>query len=145
MSDLEALKVVQAAFGICPRPEHFFAGYRDDPEWADHDELLRSHTANTIRLSEVGNVGFNPISEVDTAGYLYYMPGLARVLLGAGGEEYLFLFLCQLRPERIAALTPDQREVVARLLIHVRDTRGDAIEFDRDDLAERLQQLGSGE
>ena len=40
-------------------------------------------------------------------------------------------------------MTDGQREAVVRLLTHVRESRGDAIEFDRDELGVRLQQLGA--
>jgi len=137
------LESVRAAFGACPRPVHFFSGCQDDEEWADHDQMLRSHTVHTIGLAELGNPGWDPICSADTAGYLYYMPALARVLLGDGGENYLTQFLFHLNRERVAAFTDEQRAAVVRLLEHVRDTRGEAVEFDRAELAERIGALGT--
>jgi hypothetical protein len=141
VSDAEILELVRAAFGGCPRPDHFFAGYQDDLEWADHDQMLRAHTVDTIGPEELCNPGWDPICQADTAAFLYYMPALARVLLGAMGEEYLTQFLFHLNRGRVTAFTAEQRGAVTRLLEHVRDTRGEAIEFDRPELADRLGEI----
>jgi hypothetical protein len=141
VGDAEVLELVRSAFGRCPRPEHFFARYQEDLEWADHDQTLRSHTVDTIGPEELCYPGWDPICQADTAGYLYYLPALARVLLGNGGEEYLTQFLFHLNGERMAAFTAEQREAVAQLLEHVRDTRGEAVGFDRAELEDRLRDL----
>ena len=130
--------LLQVAFGGCPRPDQFFVGRLDDLEYADHNACVQSQTVDSIALADLGTVGYDPFCSTDVAGYLHYMPGLGRVLLGDGGEEYLFQFLLHLRPERVAAFTTGQRAAVARLLEHVRDTRSEAIQFDREDLAAML-------
>jgi hypothetical protein len=41
MTDTEALGILDAAFGPCPRPEHF-TNDKHCEECAEHDELLRN-------------------------------------------------------------------------------------------------------
>ncbi len=143
MDDAGVLKLLRMAFGACPRPAQFFDGRLDDPEYADHNILLQSHTVESIELADLGTTGYDPFCSTDTAGYLYYLPGLARVLLGDGGEKYLFQFLLHLRPERVAKFTTGQRAAMARLLEHVADTRVEAKEVCSEEVSARLDLLRS--
>jgi hypothetical protein len=60
MADTEALGILDAAFGPCPRPEHF-TNDKHCEECAEHDELLRNRDRDTLTVADVGNPSWDPI------------------------------------------------------------------------------------
>ncbi len=131
MTDADVLKVVEAAFASQARPGHF-TNFRHCEECAEHDEVLRSRTKESLTVADVGNPGWDPICFVTDEGFRYYFPGLARLALqeptGGHGwyfEQLLFHLNDAATPQkRRPACTPQQREAVACFLRHVLDTRG---------------------
>lgn len=105
---------IREAFVHEPRPEHF-TDYKHCGECAEHDEMLRSYTPDTITEVQVGHGGWDPICFVTPDGYRYYLPGLARLVIETRGE-YLDQFLFHLRHDRIATFTPQQRAAVAAFI-----------------------------
>jgi hypothetical protein len=136
VDDATILALVRKAFGRCIRPSHFIARYQEDLEWNDHDQLLRSHTVESIGRKQLGTAGWDPICQIDTA--VYYMPALARVLLEDAGADYLCQFLFHLSANRVALFTKAQRDAVAALLRHVRDTRGENVEYQLQQIEEKI-------
>lgn len=131
MTDADILKVIEAAFAGQGRPEHF-TNYRHCEECAEHDEVLRSRTQESLTVADVGNPGWDPICFVTDEGFRYSFPALARLALqepteahGWYFEQLLFHLNDANTPQkRRPACSAQQREVVASFLRHVLDTRG---------------------
>lgn len=121
----ELLRTIQDSVQGLPRPEHF-TDYNHCSECAEHDETLRAHTPETIGVEELGNAGWDPICFITDQGFLYYLPAMARLALGAGDVYYLDQFLFHL-PGRIGAMSPAQRKAVHELLEYLFETRFDEI------------------
>lgn len=119
---IQALADIEAAFRDAPKPEHFM-DHTHCEECAQHDELLRTRDRDTLRIEDVGNVGWQPLSSCSPEGMAYYMPALARLALtdsyaygwygdtlhihlSCNGSENAFLKHC----------TPRQRQAVANFL-----------------------------
>ena len=139
----EPLARVQAAFADCPRPIQFVGHHCD--ECIEHDTVLHSHTPETIGLTELGMLGWDPFCFVNTEGYLYYLPALVRLALGVEEDYYLGQFLFHLTEERLLAMNRAQRAAVLMFLEYVREHLIDEIrlEFDLAPLDERLGLLHS--
>jgi hypothetical protein len=91
MTDTEALGILDAAFGPCPRPEHF-TNDKHCEECAEHDELLRNRDRDTLTVADVGNPSWDPICFISGEGFNYYFPTLARLALAdpADGHGWYF-------------------------------------------------------
>lgn len=88
MTDSEVLAQVHQAFGQAPRPEHFVEA-PFDLERKDHDDLLRSRTRETLKISDVEMPGYNPINSMTAEAFRYYFPALAGPGLAKDGEAFL--------------------------------------------------------
>ncbi|GAB4190194.1 MAG: hypothetical protein Tsb002_17940 [Wenzhouxiangellaceae bacterium] len=125
------------------RPEHF-TDYKHCEECSDHDATLRSKDNDTISFKDVGNVSYSPISFISVEGFLYYLPGLAR-LAGCDGDEYfLDTFLIYFdNPERRDALNDLERKVLSDYLIFLKESMSNSIQdnLDESDLDELIAWL----
>lgn len=74
----EAMAAVDQAFGSLPKPEHF-TNFTHCEECAEHDELLRSRTRETLAFQDVGNPGWEPMCFSSPEGVAFYLPSLARL------------------------------------------------------------------
>ena len=133
--DIHALARLSAAFGDCPRPAHF-TNFAHCDECAGHDRTLLSRTPDTLAIEDVGNPGWDPICFISPAGFAYYLPGLARLVLDDGtaawyGNQF-FSHLIWDGPgnERFRHCSPGQRRAVADLVAYLIDTRPALIEHD---------------
>jgi hypothetical protein len=133
MSDDQAvLRRVRAAFAECERPEHF-TNYTHCDECAEHDELLRSRDADTLRIADVGNPGWDPLCYVDAVGFGYFFPGLARLALDDPDPEYGWYVPQLLFPptnlnqegvnRHLRDFSHEQRRAVVALLQRIVETR----------------------
>jgi len=131
-SDTEILEAVRAAFGDCPRPEHF-TDYRHCEECREHDDLLRSRDPESLRVEDVGNPGWNPLCFISPEGFAYYMPALARLASDEPdaahawyGPQLLFHLTYGGEDNRHRkSFSPTQRRAVAGLLAHLLETRAE--------------------
>lgn len=92
----EAMTAIDRAFGSISRPDHF-TNYVHCEECAEHDELLRARTRETLAIQDVGNPGWDPMCFSSPEGIAFYMPSLVRLafaepLGGYGwyGDQLLF-------------------------------------------------------
>lgn len=125
---IPALAEIEAAFRNAPKPEHFM-DHTHCEECAEYDELLRTRDRETLRIEDVGNIGWQPISSCSPEGMAYYMPALARLALtdtytygwygdtlhihlSSNGAENAFLKYC----------TPEQRQAIANFLRYLNAT-----------------------
>lgn len=108
------------------RPEHF-TDYTHCCECAEHDETLRSHSVDTISDEQLGNPGWDPICFITEAGYRYYLPALARLVMETRGE-YLDQFLFHLDRRRTAWLSAEQRAAVHAFLEAIAATWTDVLD-----------------
>lgn len=128
--DGDILQSVQQAFAGCRRPEHF-TDYMHCEECAEHDEVLRSRDVGTLRIEDVGNPGWDPISFTSPEGFAYYLPALARLTLAEPVEPhgwYGVQLLFHLRHDgrqnrRLLACTSEQRRAIVDFLQHLVGTR----------------------
>jgi hypothetical protein len=136
----EVLAIVDEAFGALPKPDHF-TNYRHCEECAEHDELLRTRDRDTLRIEDVGDICWQPISFSSAEGFAYYMPSLARLALAEPTYQYgwygetLLIHLTVGSEERslFAYCSPQQRAAVAALLEHLAASPVFAEEGSRDD------------
>lgn len=90
----EAVAAVDQAFGSLPKPEHF-TNFAHCEECAEHDELLRSRTRETLTFQDVGNPGWEPLCFSSPEGIAFYMPSLARLVFTEPPHGYQW-YGCQL-------------------------------------------------
>ena len=83
----EAIAAVDLAFGPLPKPEHF-TNFDHCQECAEHDELLRSRTRETLTLQDVGNPGWDPMCFSSPEGLAFYLPSLARFAFDEPHYDY---------------------------------------------------------
>ena len=119
----EVLNAVEEAFAGVPRPEHFME-YLGDPESTEHDELLRARNRETLKIEDVGNIGWQPLSACSPQGMGYYMPALARLALSEptyGFGRYGDTLRIQLegRDDFFQFCNREQRMAVSNLLCHL--------------------------
>jgi len=134
-TDAEILVQLDAAFGIVARPEHF-TDYRHCCECAEHDELLRSRDRETLRISDVGNPGWDPLCFAFPQGIAYYFPALARLALSSPiyacewyADQLLFHLYSGCRDNGFFQYcNRAQRAAVAGLLEHLIESRADLVE-----------------
>jgi hypothetical protein len=146
-SDSEILEAVRAAFGGCPRPEHF-TDYRHCEECREHDDLLRSRDPESLRIGDVDNPGWDPLCYISPEGFAYYMPALARLALdgsdadpGWYGPQLAFHLTYEGEDNRHRqSFSPPQRRAVAGLLAHLLETRVELAEenFCADELTQAI-------
>ncbi len=122
----EVLGAVEAAFAEAQKPEHFMQ-YLGDPECTEHDELLRARSRETLRIEDVGNICWQPISYCSPEGMAYYMPSLARLALAEPTYEFgrygdtllIHLSTSALDNGFLQFCSREQRLAVALLLNHL--------------------------
>ena len=142
-SDRQVLAVLDHAFGGIEKPEHF-TDHMHCGECAEHDETLRSHDRNTLKIGHVNNPGWNPLCFSTAHGKAYYVPTLARFFLRpSDNDSFALNFLFMLTSdgqanELLLFCSQEQRSAIASLLNHVITTRAERISdlFLDDDLCE---------
>ena len=119
----EAIAAVDLAFGSLPKPEHF-TNFKHCEECAEHDELLRSRTRDTLAIQDVGNPGSDPMCFSSPEGLAFYLPSLARFVFAETpygydwyGYQLLFnLYSGGLENGLYTYCNSAQREAVAALI-----------------------------
>jgi len=134
-TDADVLAEIDAAFGSASRPEHF-TNYEHCCECAEHDELLRSRTRETLQIADVGNPGWDPICFTSPEGFAYYLPALARLALAPPSPDYgwyadqlLFHLYSGFKDNAYYRhCSAKERAAVAHLLEHLIETRAALID-----------------
>jgi hypothetical protein len=134
-ADAKALTAIDKAFGSTERPEHF-TNYVHCCECAEHDELLRSRTRETISIEDVGNPGWDPICFTSPHGIAYFFPALARLALAAPtcthgwyADQLLFHLYQGFKENTFYQFcNPTQRAAVSQLLAHIIENRTSLVE-----------------
>ncbi|MBU2891849.1 hypothetical protein KO495_00765 [Colwellia sp. D2M02] len=132
-----------AAFASRNKPEHF-TDYMYCEENAEHDDTLLSKDNDTISFQDVGNIAYSPISFTSIEGFLYYLPGLARLATGTGEEYFLDTFLVYLEnEERRNALNGNEKKALSKYLAYLGDSIQSEIQenLDTEDLVELINWL----
>jgi hypothetical protein len=132
MTDEEVLAIVDQAFHPVKKPGHF-TDFSHCAECAEHDLTLRENDRDTLRISDVGNIGWQPISFCHAHGIAYYLPTLSRFALAAPTYEYgwygdmLLIHLTSGRcvQELSTYLNAEQKKAITELLQHFVRTRSD--------------------
>ena len=130
-------------FGKVLRPEHF-TDHTHCCECAEHDEVLRKFTPDTITREALGHAGWDPITSATDTGFRYYLPALIRMALTTTGDDYYIdQFLSQVirdgpRNSRWLACNADERAVVLKALHTVLEERTEEVDNWLD--ADRLMQ-----
>jgi len=130
MTDADILALVTAAFGACPRPEHF-TDFRHCCECAEHDAALCARDVESLSMEDVGYPSWDPLSFTSADGLLYLMPALARLSmeqpdakLGWYAPQLQFHLTYDGPKNRIlCASNTTQRRAVVALLEHLVATR----------------------
>ncbi len=132
LSDSAILADIDGAFGAVTRPEHF-TNFSHCEECAEHDELLRARTRESLSIEDVGNPGWDPLCFCSAEGFAYYFPALTRLALTAGYDWYANQLLFHLYSgygdnRFFQYCTLAQRQVIAAFIGHLIETRASAIE-----------------
>ena len=133
----EVMAEIDSAFGDIAKPQHFtnFAHCRESLE---HDDVLRSQTVKTIARSDLGNVGWNPMTFANGLGRAYYFPALARYAAIPSDwpqrDSYIDLLACNLGGDPKANklfqfCNSRQREGIASLMDWLSSESENAREF----------------
>lgn len=121
------------AFACVERPDHF-TNHTHCCECAEHDQVLREYTPQTIPRQALGHMGWDPITFTQNQGFTYYLPALVRVVLTHDGEDdYFDQFLWHVEHmalrEPAIELTRTQRAVVRDTLNFLLEERTEIIEL----------------
>lgn len=128
MDRRQALAGIDAAFGNIPQPAPLLVNPDHCSECAEHEETLQAVTRDTISMKEVGSPAWDPLCHVTAETFQYFMPGLARLALGAGKDYYLDSFLFHLEYRQVDAFSPPQCKAVLDLLWHAYEALGREID-----------------
>lgn len=139
---IEAYKQLLRVFESRERPDHF-TDYTHCEECAKHDATLQRRNNDTISFSDVGNISNTPIFFITVEGFLYFLPGLARLASSAEDDNEYFLdtFLTHLDNEsRRSAMTKHERIALAKYLNKLKQEIGESIKLnlDEEDLDELI-------
>jgi hypothetical protein len=127
-TDADIASEIDQAFGECPKPEHF-GNHTHCGECAEHDQLLRDRTRETLTIEDVGSIGWDPICYSDSAGIAYYFPTLARLAISSRTYEYgwygdhLLMHLTRDGSDNsfLRFCSVEQRRAVGHLLRHLHE------------------------
>lgn len=119
----DILKSLNDAFGSSPRPKFFNKFIYDDKEFKEHDDLLQKRNKSSLTRSDLGSVGWNPVSTMNVAGWRYWLPTLGKIAIGFDrGDRGLFMsdFLIYLgnprENETFIDLTKNERTAIYEFL-----------------------------
>lgn len=79
MQSNSAIFVLDKVFSKCPRPLVFNSYTKEDDEFVQHDQLLKSRTPDSLSREDLGAVGWNPIGCMNVEGWRYWLPTLGRI------------------------------------------------------------------
>lgn len=120
-----AISAIDQAFGSLPKPAHF-TNFAHCEECAEHDELLRNRTRETLAIQDVGNPGWDPICFSSPEGIAFYMPSLARLALaeptygyGWYGDQLLFHLYSGAADNTLFKYCNAEQRAAIAMLIHV--------------------------
>jgi hypothetical protein len=85
---VEVLEAIDRAFAAASRPKHFLTDPNHCCECQEHEETLQGVTPETISLTQVGSPAWDPLCGTTPEGFQYFMPGLARLAFGKGGDYF---------------------------------------------------------
>jgi hypothetical protein len=132
MTDNELYLLVNQAFAVASRPEHF-ANYTHCPECKEHDDLWRSRNLDTLEVGDINNPGWQPVCFLTPEGWLYYFPAFVRLTLENPQDSFLeqfLFFLPRVTDEDFSLFNYEQKTVVLTFLRHVRDNHKDLVEYE---------------
>ena len=69
MQSNSAIFVLDKVFSKCPRPLVFNSYTKEDDEFVQHDQLLKSRTPDSLSREDLGAVGWNPIGCMNVEGW----------------------------------------------------------------------------
>jgi hypothetical protein len=120
----DILAAIDAAFAV-ERPS-WFVNARHCCECAEHEAELQRFGRDDLPLEVVASAAWDPIAFVSHPdGFEYFLPRLARLAYGRGADFYLDQFLANLRPDRVARMSPEQRLVLIDLIYDLADALAD--------------------
>jgi hypothetical protein len=143
---MKAYEKLLKTFNSRERPKHFIDRDHCD-ECAEHDATLCSKNNDTLSFGDVGNISYSPISFITVEGFLYYLPGLARLARDTGDNYFLMTFLIYLDDwERRNAMTEPEKRALASYLSDLKQYAFTSIEYnlDHEDMDELISWLNLG-
>lgn len=107
---------IKEAFGHVQRPETFIRGTCSCDECLEHEANMNAFLPEDLPLEKLSNPGWDPICFASNGAFLYFMPGLAELVL-EHTDEYVQQFIFHIeQPERLEAFTPKQALALVNLL-----------------------------
>ncbi|KAA3641836.1 MAG: hypothetical protein DWP95_06025 [Proteobacteria bacterium] len=129
MNNYEFLSKV---FSSRKRPKNFIDNIYFE-ELEEHEAVLQARNNDTISFRDVGNIAYSPISFINLEGFLYYLPGLARLAKGVGDEYFLDTFLIFFENKRRRnSLNLDERKALLYYLLDLKTSNSSSIEKNGD-------------
>jgi hypothetical protein len=135
------LAAIRSSFAT-PRPS-WFCNARHCCECAEHEATLQAHSLETLDREAVGSPAWDPITFISNPdGFKHLMPALARLAFGSGDAYYLDTFVFQLRHDRIATFTDEQKRAVEGLLVYLAiDLAGEIPDHDWPEIEWAIRRL----
>jgi len=113
----QIISEIDGAFGHLPRPKIFIRGTCHCEECMEHEATMQSFPRDDLPLDKLDNPGWDPICFASNEAFLYFMPGLVRLIFDHT-SDYVQQFIFHVeQPDRLETLSPEQ----ALALIHVLD------------------------
>ncbi|MCL1498580.1 hypothetical protein [Xanthomonas nasturtii] len=133
-TDTEILGILDLAFADIQKPDHF-TNYQHCEECLEHDDTLRSHDRDTLRLDHVSNAGWDPLCFCSAEGKAYFMPTLIRFALERANHPdwYAHQLLFHLAGDGTdnalyQYCNKTQKDAISEFLSHFIETRANEIE-----------------
>ena len=140
---------VREAFGYIGRPATFIRNTCSCDECMEHEGDMQQFDPNDLPLEQLNKPGWDPICFASNEAFMYFMPGLVKLLLNHT-DDYVQQFIFHVeQPDRLNALTPEQAQALTHVLDFLVTHRAMALEDNLvvDDLnraRKRLEQLAGG-
>ena len=107
---------LQAASASTTRPKIFIRGTCSCEECMEHDQTMQTFQPDSLPLGKLCNPGWDPICFASNQAFVYFLPGLARLVL-ENPDAYMGQLVFHLgQPERFEVLTASHADALIKLL-----------------------------
>ena len=126
------------AFSAFPKPDRCMMHDESCPECIDHEQTLKMVDVRTLSISDIGPMGYSPISNLNPAALAYFLPRLMEFVLknlkDCDGEPFMtrFISLIMAGPHqaRFELLGQVHQGLILEVLTYIKTNHGETVEWE---------------